>query len=141
MKIRYFIESALQQGPDGQWFFTPIGVWAHGPGLGMDIAMAYLPGYDAAQAAAEGIMTDLIERGARTIPPDFLEQWQIAIPLYCGDRSAIIATEEYLSAEACAKGLLSSFNTISQSASQKGVTQMSTKPGAGNLTPLSERKS
>ncbi|HEY3378154.1 MAG TPA: hypothetical protein VGL77_11740 [Armatimonadota bacterium] len=93
MRIRYFIESALQQDADGQFYFTPIGVWAHGPGLGMDIAMAYLPGYETAQAAAEGIITDLIERGARMLPPDFLEQQHPAIPLYRGDRSPIYTTE------------------------------------------------
>jgi len=93
MTIRYFIESALQQGPDGRWYFTPIGVWAHGPGLGMDIAMAYLPGYEAAQAAAEHIMNDIIERGVRTLPIDFLDQQQSALPLYRGDRSPIYATE------------------------------------------------
>jgi len=93
MQIRYFIESALRQGADGQWYFTPIGVWAHGPGLGMDIAMVYLPGYETAQAAADGIIIDLIERGARTLPPDFLEQQQSIIPLYRGDRSPIYVTE------------------------------------------------
>lgn len=89
MKIRYFIESALQQGSNGQWYFTPIGVWAHGQGLGMDIAMAYLPGYEIAQAVAEGTVIDLIERGERTLPAGFLEQHQSATPLYRGDRSII----------------------------------------------------
>ncbi len=107
MKIRYFIESALQQGPDGQFFFTPVGVWAHGPGLGMDIAMAYLPGYETTQTGAEGIIIDLIERGARTLPQDFLEQHQMTIPLYRGDRSEIVETESS-STEACVMNILDS---------------------------------
>lgn len=92
MRIRYFIEYAMRRDATGHAYFEPIGVWAHGPGLGMDIAMRYLPGNEDAQAIADGIINDLIERGERAVPVDFLEQWQGRIALYRGDRSPIYVT-------------------------------------------------
>lgn len=93
MLVRYFIEYALRRETNGHAFFAPIGVWAHGAGLGMDIAMRYLPGNEDAQAIADDIINDLIERGERTLPVDFLEQWQGSISLYRGDRSPVYVTE------------------------------------------------
>lgn len=93
MRIRYFIEYALRQDAGGHHYFEPVGVWAHGPGLGLDIVMQYLPGNEEAQAIADGIINDLIERGERTVPADFLEQWQGRISLYRGDRSPIYTTD------------------------------------------------
>jgi hypothetical protein len=52
-----------------------------------------ISGSTAAQAIADGIINDLIERGERTVPVDFLEQWQGCIALYRGDRSPIYATD------------------------------------------------
>lgn len=93
MRIRYFIEFAMRRDMKGHAYFEPIGVWAHGPGLGMDIAMRYLPGHEDAQAIADGIINDLIGRGERAVPADFLEQWQGRIALYRGDRSPVYATD------------------------------------------------
>ena len=93
MRIRYFIEYALRQDAQAHHYFAPIGVWAHGPGLGLDVVMQYLPGSEEAQAIADGIINDLIERGERALPADFLEQWQGRISLYRGDRSPVYATD------------------------------------------------
>lgn len=93
MLVRYFIEFTLRRETNGHAFFAPIGVWAHGAGLGMDIAMHYLPGNEDAQAIADDIINDLIERGERTLAVDFLEQWQGSISLYRGDRSPVYVTE------------------------------------------------
>ncbi len=93
MRIRYFIEYALRQDAQAHHYFEPIGVWAHGPGLGLDVVMQYLPGNEEAQAIADGIINELIERGERTVPADFLEQWQGRISLYRGDRSPVYATD------------------------------------------------
>jgi len=93
MRVRYFIEYAMRRDTKGHAYFEPIGVWAHGPGLGLDIVMRYLPGSEDAQAIADGIINDLIERGERALPVDFLEQWQGRISLYRGDRSPIYVTD------------------------------------------------
>jgi hypothetical protein len=83
----------MRRDTNGHAYFEPIGVWAHGPGLGLDIVMQYVPGNEDAQAIADGIINDLIERGERALPVDFLEQWQGRISLYRGDRSPIYATD------------------------------------------------
>jgi len=93
MRVRYFIEYAMRRDTNGHAYFEPIGVWAHGPGLGLDIVMRYVPGNEDAQAIADGIINDLIEQGERALPVDFLEQWQGRISLYRGDCSPVYATD------------------------------------------------
>lgn len=90
MQIRYFIEYKLQQDPvDGHHYYHPIGVWAQGPGPGLDICMQYLPGYEEEQWRADSIINDLVERGVRSLPDDFLDDWRERMPLYRGDRGEI----------------------------------------------------
>ena len=94
MQVRYVIEYALRLDPqDGHHYYAPIGVWAQGPGLGLDIVMQYLPGNEDAQAIADGILNDLVERGIRALPEDFLGQWQGRISFYRGDRSPVYVTD------------------------------------------------
>ena len=54
MRVRYFIEYAMRRDTNGHAYFEPIGVWAHGPGLGLDIVMQYVPGNEDAQGIADG---------------------------------------------------------------------------------------
>lgn len=93
MKIRYFIESALRQGPDGQWYFTPIGVWAHGQGWGLNVCGRYVPDEINAQEQADGVINNLVEQEVVTLPEDWLRRKAASIGLYQGDASLIYITE------------------------------------------------
>ncbi len=75
MSIRYFIEYALE-GTDDAPAWKPIGVWAQGPGPGLDVAMAYLPGYEDQQEEADWVINRLVEDGVKELAADFLDYHQ-----------------------------------------------------------------
>ena len=72
VSIRYFIEYALE-GTDDAPVWKPIGVWAQGPGPGLDVAMAYLPGYEDQQEEADWVINRLVENDVKELAADFLE--------------------------------------------------------------------
>lgn len=49
----------------------------------------------------------LVEQGIRSLPDDFLAYHQGTLSQYRGMRGPVIQTDEYLSAETCAKAILS----------------------------------
>ena len=104
MSIRYFIEYALE-GTDDAPVWKPIGVWAQGPGPGLDVAMAYLPGYDDQQEEADWVINRLVENDVKELAADFLEYHQ-QNGGYRVMRGGITTTEDYAGVEACVAGEL-----------------------------------
>jgi len=105
MKLRYMVEYALRDRVKDP-HYEPIGVWVQGPGPGLDIEMAYLPGNAEAEEEAEWVINRLVEAGVKNLPEDFLEYHQQTLSPYRGMRGAIVETEESLSAEGSARMLL-----------------------------------
>lgn len=64
------------------------------------------PGNTEAREEAEWIVNRLVENDVRTLPDDFLAYHQVTFSPYRGMRGPVVETEEYPSAEACAKSLL-----------------------------------
>ncbi len=48
--------------------YAPTGAWAEGPGEGIDLAIRFLPGYDAEQAEADRIIARMVAAGMRALP-------------------------------------------------------------------------
>jgi hypothetical protein len=93
MRVRYFIEYALEQDPsDGHHFYRPIGVWARGEGP-WEMTLLYLPDAEERQWAADLHTCDFMERGDTHFPDDLLEGWIGSVSLYTGDCSPIYETE------------------------------------------------
>ena len=105
MKLRYMIEYGLQdriQEPR----YDPIGVWVQGPGPGLDLLIEFVPGHGDAQEQTEWVINRLVENDVRSLPADFLAYHQSTLSPYRGMRGAVVETDEYPSAEACAKSVL-----------------------------------
>jgi len=93
MRVRYFIEYALEQdADDGHHFYRPIGVWARGEGP-WDLTIHYLPEAEMRWFDTQLYICDFMERGETHFPDDLLEQWISHVSLYTGDCSPIYATE------------------------------------------------
>ena len=102
MKLRYMIEYGLQsciREPR----YDPIGVWVHGPGPGLDLVIEFVPGHADAREEAEWVINRLVENDVRSLPEDFLDYHQATLTPYRGMRGSVVETDEYPSAEACAK--------------------------------------
>jgi hypothetical protein len=92
MRVRYFIEFALEQDPsDGHHFYRPIGVWARGEGP-WEMTLLYLPDAEERQWAADLYTCDFMERGDAHFPDDLLERWVGSLSIYTGDCSPIYET-------------------------------------------------
>lgn len=107
MKLRYTIEHAVRDR-DTNPRYEPIGVWVQGPGPELDILMEYLPGNDDFQEEADWVINRLVENEVKSLPDGFLEYHQATMSPYLGMRGEIVETEEYVSAEVCAKVVLRS---------------------------------
>ncbi len=105
MKLRYMIEYALRNRIR-EPRYDPIGVWVQGPGPGLDLVIEFLPGHADAQEAAEWVINRLVENDVRSLPEDFLDYHQSTLSPYRGMRGAIVETDQYPSAEACAQSVL-----------------------------------
>jgi hypothetical protein len=70
--------------------------------------MAYLPGNGEYREEADWVINRLVENDIKSLPDDFLEYHRSTMSLYLGIRGEIIETEEYASAEGCAKTVLRS---------------------------------
>ena len=66
----------------------------------------FLPGYPEAEEEAGWVVNRQVEHDVRTLPEDFLDYHQRTMSPYRGMRRTVIETEEYRSAEACAKSVL-----------------------------------
>jgi hypothetical protein len=106
MRLRYMVEYALRNR-DANPRYEPIGVWVQGPGPGLDIVMEYLPGNEDAQEEADWVINRMVENNIKSLPDDFLEYHRETMSPYCGMRGEIVETEEYATAEECAKIVLS----------------------------------
>jgi len=102
MRLRYMIEHALRDR-DTDPHHEPVGVWVQGPGPGLDIIMEYLPGNDEFAEDADWVINRLVERGIRSLPPEFLEYHRATMSPYIGMRAEIVETEEFATAEECAE--------------------------------------
>lgn len=102
MRLRYMIEHALRDRETNPRY-EPIGVWVQGPGPGLDIVMEYLPGNDDAQEEADWVINRLVENDVKSLPDGFLEYHRSTMSPYRGMRGEIVETEEYATAEECAK--------------------------------------
>lgn len=74
-----------------------------GPGPGLDIIMEYLPGNEETQEDADWLINRLVERGIKSLPDDFLEYHRSTMSPYRGMRGEIAETEEFATAEECAR--------------------------------------
>lgn len=104
MRLRYMVEGKRRDKES--FVYEPIGVWVEGPGEGLDFVIRYLPGYEEEQAKADAIRERMLAAGMRGIPDGFLEFHQEQMSPYRGDRGAIITTEEFSSANECARAIL-----------------------------------
>lgn len=102
MRLRYMIEYALRDR-DTKPRYEPIGVWVQGPGPGLDVLMEYLPGNDEAQEEADWVINRLVENDIKSLPDGFLEYHRGTMSPYRGMRGEIVETEDYATAEECAK--------------------------------------
>ncbi|MHB1001953.1 MAG: hypothetical protein ACYC27_22155 [Armatimonadota bacterium] len=100
MKLRYMIEYALRDR-DTNPHYEPIGVWVQGPGPGLDIEMAYLPGNDEYQEDADWVINRLVENDIKSLPDGFLEYHQATISPYRGMRGGITDIEHFASLSEC----------------------------------------
>jgi hypothetical protein len=62
MKLRYMIEYALRDRIRNPRY-EPIGVWAQGPGPGLDLVIEFLPGNADADEDAQWVVNRLVEAG------------------------------------------------------------------------------
>ncbi|MHB9023460.1 MAG: hypothetical protein ACYC7E_04715 [Armatimonadota bacterium] len=93
MRVRYFIEYALEQdADDGHHFYHPIGVWARGDGP-WELTILYLPEEEMRWFDTQLYSCAYMERGDTHFPDDLLEEWIAHVPLYTGDCSPIYTTE------------------------------------------------
>lgn len=107
MRLRYMIEYALRDR-DTSPHYEPIGVWVQGPGPGLDIEMAYLPGNEEYQEEADWVINRLVENDIKSLPDDFLEYHRSTMSPYLGMRGEPVETEEYASMGECAKQMAQS---------------------------------
>ena len=105
MKLRYIVEYTLRDRIR-EPRYNPIGVWVQGPGPGLDLLIEFVPGHAEAQEDAEWVINRLVENDVRSLPEDFLDYHQATLSPYRGMRGVIVETDEYRSAEACAKSVL-----------------------------------
>ncbi len=105
MKLRYMIEYGLQDRIR-EPRYDPIGVWVQGPGPGLDLVIEFLPDHAEAQEDTEWVINRLVENDVRSLPEDFLDYHQATLSPYRGMRGVVIETDEYPSAETCAKSVL-----------------------------------
>ncbi len=106
MKLRYMVEYALRDRIR-EPRYEPVGVWVQGPGPGLDLVIEFLPGNTEAREEAEWIVNRLVENEVRTLPDDFLAYHQATLSPYRGMRGQVIETNEFDSAEECARRILS----------------------------------
>jgi len=106
MKLKYMIEYALRDRNRAPRY-EPIGVWVQGPGPGLDLTIEFLPGNADAEEEAQWVINRLVEQGVRTLGDDFLDYHQRTLSPYRGMRGSVVETEEFPSAETCARSLLS----------------------------------
>lgn len=111
MKLKYMIEYALRDRIRGPRY-EPIGVWAQGPGPGLDLVIEFLPGNADAEEDAQWIVNRLVEQGVRSLPDDFLAYHQGSLSQYRGMRGPVLETDKHSSAEACAKAALSNLERV-----------------------------
>ena len=107
MKLKYMIEYTLRDRIRNPRY-EPVGVWAQGPGPGLDLVIEFLPGNADAEEDTRWVVNRLVEQGVRSLPDDFLAYHQGTLSQYRGMRSPVIQTDEYPSAEVCAKAVLMS---------------------------------
>ena len=105
MKLRYMVEYALRDRIR-EPHYEPVGVWVQGPGPGLDLVIEFLPGNTEVREEAEWIVNRLVENDVRTLPDDFLAYHQATLSPYRGMRGPVVETDEYPSAEACARAIL-----------------------------------
>ena len=105
MKLRYMIEYALR-GRNRSPRYDPIGVWVQGSGPGFDLAIRFLLGHKEAREDAEKVIDRLVENGMPALPEGFLEYHQQTMSPYRGMRGAVVETDAFPSAQACAQSLL-----------------------------------
>lgn len=109
MRLRYFIESRLVALEPPR--YEPAGVWVQGPGPGLDVVMEYLPGNEDLAEEADWVLNRLVEAGVKNLQPDFLDYHRGTMSPYHGARSEIVVTEEFGSAEECARAALEKCST------------------------------
>ena len=105
MKLKYMIEYALRDRNRAPRY-EPIGVWVQGPGPGLDLVIEFLPGNADAEEEAQWVINRLVEQGVRTLGDDFLDYHQRTLSPYRGMRGNVVETEEFPSAEACARSVI-----------------------------------
>lgn len=104
MRVRYFIEYALEQDSDGHHFYRPLGVWARGEGS-WDLTILYLPEEEMRWFDTQLYVCAFMERGDTHLPDDLFEGWIGQISSYTGDGSVIYTTEARNSEEVATKVL------------------------------------
>ena len=105
MRLRYMIEYAIRDR-DTDPYYESIGVWVQGPGPGLDIIMEYLPGNNEFAEDADWVVNRLVENDIKSLPEDFLEYHRQTMSPYNGMRGEIVETNEFATAEECAKQIL-----------------------------------
>ncbi len=105
MKLRYMIEYAPRDRIR-EPRYEPIGVWVQGPGPGLDLVIESLPGSTEPREEADWIINRLVENGIRSLPEDFLAYHLTTLPAYRGMRGPVLQTDEYPSAEVCARSII-----------------------------------
>ena len=102
--LRYFIESRLVTLDPPK--YQASGVWVQGPGPGLDVVMEYLPGNEDLSEEADWVLNRLVEADVKNLQPDFLDYHRGTLSPYRGVRSEIVETEEFRTAEDCARAVL-----------------------------------
>ena len=105
MKLRYMIEYVLRDQIRNPRY-EPIGVWVQGPGPGLDLVIEFLPENSDAEEDAQWVVNRLVEQGVRGLPDDFLAYHQGTLSQYRGMRGPVVESDEYPSAEACARSVI-----------------------------------
>ena len=70
----------------------------------------FLPRYTDAREEADRIINRLVENDVRALPDDFLTSHQSTLSRYRGTRGPVVETDEYSSAEACARMVITKLN-------------------------------
>jgi hypothetical protein len=104
VKLRYFIESQLVTLDPPK--YQAAGVWVQGPGPGLDLVMEYLPGHEDLAEEADWVLNRLVEADVKNLQPDFLDYHRDTMSPYQGVRSEIVETDEFRTAEDCARAVL-----------------------------------
>ena len=105
MKLKYMIEYTLRDSIR-EPRYEPVGVWVQGSGPGLDLVIEFLPINADAEEDTRWVVNRLVEQGVRSLPDDFLAYHQGTLSQYRGMRSPVIQTDEYPSAEACARSVI-----------------------------------